>query len=195
MLTCWSGAYGVLPSFVDFFLLRVTLVCVFTFGLTVVTKLDLLVNNGISLVLGKMRNCVMQNTNGKMRNEKNAEQWWLVHTSAHVTATITELISWQHQMLTLDSSLLCYVLCGLLLQLVEVFFDCSRQYCLMMNDTLSSHDILLSDCLQTKTDFSCVLYAKLLWVLLLIVNSQSHMQSFLIPLVSELNWTMVIFQV
>ena len=51
------------------FLLRVTLVCVFTFGLTVVTKLDLLVNNGISLVLGKM-----QNTNGKMRNEKNAEQ-------------------------------------------------------------------------------------------------------------------------
>ena len=46
--------------------------CVFTFGLTVVTKLDLLVNtcNGISLVLGKMRNCVMQNTNGKMQNEK-----------------------------------------------------------------------------------------------------------------------------
>ena len=44
--------------------------CVFTFGLTVVTKLNLLVNNGISLVLGKM-----QNTNGKMRNEKNAEQW------------------------------------------------------------------------------------------------------------------------
>ena len=44
--------------------------CVFTFGLTVVTKLDLLVNNGISLVLGKMRNCVMQTTNGKMRNEK-----------------------------------------------------------------------------------------------------------------------------
>jgi len=33
-------------------------------------RLDLLVNNGISLVLGKMRNCVMQNTNGKMRNEK-----------------------------------------------------------------------------------------------------------------------------
>jgi len=33
-------------------------------------KLDLLVNNGISLVLGKMRNCVMQNTDGKMRNEK-----------------------------------------------------------------------------------------------------------------------------
>ena len=48
------------------FLLKVTLVCAFTFGLTV----DLLVNNGISLVLGKMRNCVMQNTNGKMRNEK-----------------------------------------------------------------------------------------------------------------------------
>ena len=44
--------------------------CVFTFGLTVVTKLDLLVNNGISLVLGKMWNCVMQNTNGKMQNEK-----------------------------------------------------------------------------------------------------------------------------
>ena len=33
-------------------------------------KLDLLVNDGISLVLVKMRNCVMQNTNGKMRNEK-----------------------------------------------------------------------------------------------------------------------------
>jgi len=49
----------------------------------------------------------MQNTNGKMRNEKNAKQWWLVHTSDHVTATITELTSWQHQMLTLDSSLLC----------------------------------------------------------------------------------------
>ena len=45
------------------------------------------------------------------------------------------------------------MLCGLLLQLVEVFFDCSRQYCLMMNDTLSSHDMLLNDCLQTKTDF------------------------------------------
>jgi len=29
-----------------------------------------------------------------------------------------------------------------------------------------------------------MLYAKLLWVLLLIVNSQSHMQSFLKPLVS-----------
>ena len=71
MLTCWSGLYGVLPSVVDFFASS-HLVCVFTFGLTVVTKLDLLVNtcNGISLVLGKMRNCVMQNTNGKMQNEK-----------------------------------------------------------------------------------------------------------------------------
>ena len=33
-------------------------------------RLDLLVNNGISLELGKMRNCVMQNTNSKMWNEK-----------------------------------------------------------------------------------------------------------------------------
>ena len=88
-----------------FFLLGVTLVCVFTFGLTVVTKLDLLVNNGISLVLGKMRNCVMQNTNGKRRKEKCGIM--LIGHSVHVTATITELTSWQHQMLTLDSSLLC----------------------------------------------------------------------------------------
>jgi len=28
----------------------------------------------------------------------------------------------------------------------------------MMNDTLSSHDILLNDCLQTKTDFFAVCY-------------------------------------
>ena len=33
-------------------------------------RLDLLVNNGISLELGNMRNCVMQNTNSKMWNEK-----------------------------------------------------------------------------------------------------------------------------
>ena len=62
----------------------------------------------------------------------------------------------------------------------------------MLNDTLSSHDILLSDLLQTKADFLlCVmLCAKLLWVLSIIVNCQSHMQSFLKPLVTVLNWTM-----
>ena len=95
MLTCWSGPYGVLPSVVDFFLLWVTLVCVFTFGLTVVTKLDLLVNtcNGISLVSGKMRNCGMQNTNGKMRNEKmrNNGDW-----STRQTTWLQQLQSWPH---------------------------------------------------------------------------------------------------
>jgi len=74
-----------------FFLLQVTLVCVFTFGLTVLTKLDLLVNNGISLVLGKMRNCVMQNTNGRMRNEKmqNNGDW-----STRQTTWLQQLQSW-----------------------------------------------------------------------------------------------------
>ena len=83
---CWhvEVAHMVFYRLLSIFFLRVTLMCVVTFGLTVVTKLDLLVNNGINLVLGKMRNCVMQNTNGKMRNEKNAEQWWFVHTSGQV---------------------------------------------------------------------------------------------------------------
>ena len=69
MLTCWSCPYGVLPSVVDF-LLWDALVCVFYICINSCNRLDLLVNNRISLNLGKMRNCVMQNTNGKMRNEK-----------------------------------------------------------------------------------------------------------------------------
>ena len=50
------------------------------------------------------------------------------------------------------------------------FFDRSRQYCLMMNDTLSSRDILLSDSLLAKTDFCCMLYAK--FAVSTFVNSQ-----------------------
>ena len=66
-------------------------------------KLNLLVNHRISLVFGRMRKIRA----ARCGMNKNAERRWLVHTPDHVTATITELTSWQHQMLTLASSLLC----------------------------------------------------------------------------------------
>ena len=72
----------------------------------------------------------------------------------------------------------------------------------MMNDTLSSHDILLSDCLQTKTDFLLCVICQI--AVSTFVNSQQPesyakfletMSVSYVTYVSELNWTMVIFQV
>jgi len=90
MLTCWSCRYGVLPSVVDFFALSHFSVCFYVW-INSCNKLDLLVNDGISLVLVKMRNCVMQNTNGKMQNEKmwNDGDW-----STRQTTWLQLLQSW-----------------------------------------------------------------------------------------------------